>query len=207
MVIDPPTPGKLPPNHHNRIPDLDQRRTTTTARPPVTQRRIFPIVPKPTTAITTTTTTTTTRPPLPPKRVTPAPRKPAVPTRKPFVPTRKPPAPTRKPYVPPRPSVPTRHPEVTSVDNAIEKEVTKQRGDVHSKTCLSLILIAFFFFTRLTELHALFFFLQKHLSSSVHWRVFTKHTGVNLHIFHPIPKSTVFYHENQIRSRWNYFKG
>uniref|UniRef100_UPI003AAA2326 nephronectin-like n=1 Tax=Centroberyx gerrardi TaxID=166262 RepID=UPI003AAA2326 len=143
VVIDPPRPGHPPPNHHNRIPDLDHRRTTTTRRPPVTPRRIDPVVPKTTTAATTTstTTTTTTKAPLPPKRITPAPgkplvptRKPSVPTRKPFIPTRKPPVPTRKPYVPPRPAVPTRpapQPEVTPVDNTIQKEVTKQRGDVH----------------------------------------------------------------------------
>uniref|UniRef100_A0A8C4EGS9 Nephronectin a n=1 Tax=Dicentrarchus labrax TaxID=13489 RepID=A0A8C4EGS9_DICLA len=123
VVIDPPRPGKVPPNHHNRIPDMDQKRTTT--RPPVTQRRFF------------TTTTTTTKAPLPPKRVTPPPRKPAVPTRKPFVPTRKPLAPTRKPYIPPKPVAPTRlaptPPAATPVDNTIQKEVTKQRGDVHSK--------------------------------------------------------------------------
>ncbi|XP_071383394.1 nephronectin a isoform X1 [Centroberyx affinis] len=143
VVIDPPRPGHPPPNHHNRIPDMDHRRTTTTRRPPVTPRRIAPVVPKTTTAATTTstTTTTTTKAPLPPKRITPAPgkplvptRKPSVPTRKPFIPTRKPPVPTRKPYVPPRPAVPTRpapQPEVTPVDNTIQKEVTKQRGDVH----------------------------------------------------------------------------
>lgn len=83
----------------------------------------------------------------------PAPRKPVVPTRPPIIPTRRPPAVTRKPYVPPRrpaitspppptrrtpPYVPTRRPPppkqpepVTPVDNTIEKEVTKQRGDVH----------------------------------------------------------------------------
>ncbi|XP_073327093.1 nephronectin a [Pagrus major] len=146
VVIDPPRPGKPPPNHHNRIPDMDQKRTTTTLRPPVTQRRIFPVIPKSTAATTTTTTTTTTtRAPLPPKRVPPPTRKPVVPTPKPFVPTRKPPVPTRKPYIPPRPVPPTRlpprpvpptrlpppPPPVTPVDNTIQKEVTKQRGDVH----------------------------------------------------------------------------
>lgn len=135
VVIDPPRPGKLPPNHHNHIPDLDQKRTTTTIRTPVTQRRIFPVIPKSTTTTTTTTTTTMTKAPLPPKRATPPPRRPSVPTWKPFVPTRKPP--TRKPYVPPRPVAPTRRPpsppQVTPVDNTIQKEVTKQRGDVHSK--------------------------------------------------------------------------
>lgn len=128
VVIDPPNPGKPPPNHHNRIPDMDEKRVTTTIRPPVTQRRIFPNIPKSTTAKTTTTPTTTTEAPLPPKRFTPPPRKPAVPTWKPLVPTRKPPAPTRKPYIPPPPP-----PPVTPVDNTIQKEVTKQRGDVHSK--------------------------------------------------------------------------
>ncbi|XP_036971405.1 nephronectin a isoform X1 [Acanthopagrus latus] len=136
VVIDPPRPGKPPPNHHNRIPDMDQRRTTTTLRPPVTPRRIFPVIPKSTAATTTTTTRApTTKAPLPPKRVPPPTRKPVVPTPKPFVPTRKPPVPTRKPYIPTRPVPPTRLPPppapVTPVDNTIQKEVTKQRGDVH----------------------------------------------------------------------------
>ncbi|KAM4584331.1 nephronectin a isoform 2-T2 [Odontesthes bonariensis] len=142
VVIDPPRPGKLPPNHHNHIPDKDHRRTTTTL-PPVTQKRFFPIIPK----APTTTTTKATPPPRrvtppprrvtpPPRRATPPPRKPAVPTQKPFVPTRKPSIPTRKPYIPPRPVAPTRQPPpppppVTPVDNTIQKEVTKQRGDVH----------------------------------------------------------------------------
>uniref|UniRef100_A0A667Y7F0 Nephronectin a n=1 Tax=Myripristis murdjan TaxID=586833 RepID=A0A667Y7F0_9TELE len=134
---------QVPPNHHNRIPDLDHRRTTT-IRPPLTSKRISPIIPKTAAATTTTmTATTSTRAPLPPKRVTPSPGRPALPTRKPFVPTRKPPVPTRKPYVPPRPVVPTRQPpqpEVTPVDNTIQKEVTKQRGDVHSKKQASLTL-------------------------------------------------------------------
>uniref|UniRef100_A0A8D3BPQ8 Nephronectin a n=1 Tax=Scophthalmus maximus TaxID=52904 RepID=A0A8D3BPQ8_SCOMX len=152
VVIDPPRPGKPPPNHHNHIPDLDQRRTTTTIRPPETPRRIFPVIPKSTTTTTTTATTTTsttttttmtTKAPPPPKRVTPPPRKPPVPTRKPFVPTRKPQIPTRKPYIPPRPVAPTRRPPaptpppVTPVDNTIQKEVTKQRGDVHKSGYLS----------------------------------------------------------------------
>lgn len=129
VEIDPPNPG-LPPNHYNRIPDIDVRRTTTTVRPAVTQRRIFPYVPKSTTAkaTTTTTTTTTTQAPLPPRRITPPTRKPEAPTKKPVIPTKKPPVPTRKPYVPPPPP-----PPVTPVDNTIQKEVTKQRGDVHSK--------------------------------------------------------------------------
>uniref|UniRef100_A0A669B600 Nephronectin a n=1 Tax=Oreochromis niloticus TaxID=8128 RepID=A0A669B600_ORENI len=128
VVIDPPRPGKVPPNHHNHIPDLDQQRTTTT-RPPVTPKIIFPILPP--------AATTTTKAPRP--RVTPSQhkplvptRKPFIPTRKPFIPTRKPPVPTRKPYIP-RPAVPTRPPlplpPVTPVDNTIQKEVTKQRGD------------------------------------------------------------------------------
>ncbi|KAM9856574.1 nephronectin a isoform 2-T3 [Aulostomus maculatus] len=128
VVIDPP----LIPIHPNILPDLDQRRTTTTTRPPVTQRRIFPIIPKTTTPATTTTTT---KAPLPPKRATPPPRQPSVPTRKPIIPTRKPPTTTRKPYITPRPVAPTRRPptppNVTPVDNTIQKEVTKQRGDVH----------------------------------------------------------------------------
>ncbi|KAG7221853.1 hypothetical protein INR49_017029 [Caranx melampygus] len=143
VVIDPPRPGKLPPNHHNHIPDLDQRRTTTTTtissntrRPPVTPRRIFPFIPKSTVA------TTTTKAPLPPKRVIPPPRKLPVPTQKPFIPTRKPPIPTHKPYIPPKPVAPTRHPAtpppVTPVDNTIQKEVTKQRGDVHSGRYLTI---------------------------------------------------------------------
>lgn len=147
-AIDPPKPGQPSPNHHNYIPDFDQRRTstTTTLRTPVTQKRVFPFIPKyPPTA--STTTTTTTRAPPPPPRITPsaptkkppAPtRKPSAPTRKPFIPIRKPSAPTRKPSIPthkpyapppPPPAAPTR-PAVT-VDNSIQKEVTKQRGDVH----------------------------------------------------------------------------
>uniref|UniRef100_A0A3B4FTE7 Nephronectin n=2 Tax=Haplochromini TaxID=319058 RepID=A0A3B4FTE7_9CICH len=136
VVIDPPRPGKVPPNHHNHIPDLDQQRTTTT-RPPVTPKIIFPKLPP--------TATTTTKAPRP--RVTPSQhkplvptRKPFIPTRKPFIPTRKPPVPTRKPYIP-RPAVPTRPPlplpPVTPVDNTIQKEVTKQRGDVHKSGYLS----------------------------------------------------------------------
>lgn len=126
VVIDPPRPGKRPPNHHNHIPDINEKRVTTTIHPPVTQKRIFPIIPKSTTAKMTTTPTITTKAALPPKRLTPPPRKQPVPTRKPFVPTKKAPVPTRKPYIPP----------VTPVDNTIEKEVTKQRGDVHSKNNL-----------------------------------------------------------------------
>uniref|UniRef100_A0A674A5W4 Nephronectin a n=1 Tax=Salmo trutta TaxID=8032 RepID=A0A674A5W4_SALTR len=139
VVIDPP---RFPPNHHNIIPDSDHKRTTTTIRPPMTAKRVAPTAPKRTTTTpkpTTTTTTTTTRP--------------VVPTRLPIIPTMRPPVVTRKPYVPPRrpaitsplpptrrtpPYVPTRRPPppkqpepVTPVDNTIEKEVTKQRGDVH----------------------------------------------------------------------------
>lgn len=131
----------LPPNHYNRIPDIDERRTPTTVRPPVTQRRIFPYVPRSTTAratttmTTTTTTTTTTQAPLPPRRITPPTRKPEAPTKKPVIPTKKPPVPTRKPYVPPPPP-----PPVTPVDNTIQKEVTKQRGDVHSKIIIIFLL-------------------------------------------------------------------
>lgn len=145
MDIDPPRPGRLPPNHHNHIPDLDQRRTTTTIRPPVTPRKIFPIIPKlPTTPKTTTTTTT--KAPQPPKRVTQPPRKPVLPTQKPFVPTRKPSIPTRKPYIPTRTVAPTRRPPpplppVTPVDNTIQREVTKQRGDVHSKKQLVCVFV------------------------------------------------------------------
>uniref|UniRef100_A0A3B4B0M9 Uncharacterized protein n=1 Tax=Periophthalmus magnuspinnatus TaxID=409849 RepID=A0A3B4B0M9_9GOBI len=138
VAIEPPRPGKN--HHHNYIPDFDFRRTTTattTTNPPITEKRVFS--PRTTTPATTTTPTPTTK--APPKRVTPPPRKPAVPTKKPFVPTRKPPVPTRKPYVPPKPAPPpTRRPfvppppaPVTPVDNTINKEVTKQRGDVHSK--------------------------------------------------------------------------
>uniref|UniRef100_A0AAZ3PZ82 Nephronectin a n=1 Tax=Oncorhynchus tshawytscha TaxID=74940 RepID=A0AAZ3PZ82_ONCTS len=136
VVIDPP---RFPPNHHNIIPDSDHKRTTTTIRPPMTAKRVAPTAPK--------RTTTT------PKDDAPTPRKPVVPTRPPIIPTRRPPVVTRKPYVPPRrptitspppptrrtpPYVPTRRPPppkqpepVTPVDNTIEKEVTKQRGDVH----------------------------------------------------------------------------
>ncbi|KAF3852555.1 hypothetical protein F7725_005910 [Dissostichus mawsoni] len=161
VAIDPPRPGKLPPNHHNRLPDTDQRRTTTTVRPPVTQRRVFPVIPKTTTAApnydnhdnsqSTSKEAVPTRKPFIPTRKPFIPtrkpfiptrkpfiptRKPFIPTRKPFIPTRKPPAPTRKPYIPPiRPVPPTRRPPtpppVTPVDNTIQKEVTKQRGDVH----------------------------------------------------------------------------
>ncbi|XP_053711585.1 nephronectin a isoform X2 [Synchiropus splendidus] len=119
VVIDPPRPGQLPANHHNHIPGTEQTRSPATVRPPVTQRRIFPIVTKP----------TTTKAPSPPNRRTPAPK------LKPQVPTRKPQLPTRKPYVPPRLVTPTWRaqtpPPVTSVDNVIQREVTKQRGDVH----------------------------------------------------------------------------
>lgn len=145
VVIDAPRPGYIPPNHHNHIPDRDEKRTTTT-RPPMTQKRIFPVITKATTAKATTTakvttitkatttpkmTTTSTSPttaPPPTKRVAPPTYRPEVVTRKPFVATKKPPAPTRKPYIPPPPP-----PPVTPVDNTIQKEVTKQRGDVHSK--------------------------------------------------------------------------
>lgn len=143
VVIEPPRPGKLPPNHHNYIPDLDQKRTATTIRPPVTPKKILPIIPKPTAATTTTTTTTTTKAHLPPKRVTPPPRKPPVPTRKPFIPTRKPPIPTRKPYIPVVPItklIPT-PPQVTPVDNTIQKEITKQRGDVQSKNYIFILFL------------------------------------------------------------------
>uniref|UniRef100_A0A8C6T746 Nephronectin a n=1 Tax=Neogobius melanostomus TaxID=47308 RepID=A0A8C6T746_9GOBI len=110
--------------------------TTTTVRPLITEKRVF--IPRTTRPTTTTTTTTSTTTEAPPKRVTP-PRKPAVPTKRPLVPTRKPSLPTRKPYVPPKPAPPpTRRPyipplpaPVTPVDNSINKEVTKQRGDVH----------------------------------------------------------------------------
>ncbi|CAL8286689.1 unnamed protein product [Arctogadus glacialis] len=187
VFIAPGRPGTPPPNHHNHLPDVDQRRTTTTLRPPVTPKRIPYVKPR-TTTISTTTTTTTTKA-SPPKRVTPVRHKPLVPTRRPFIPTRKPVIPTRKPviptrkpiiptrkpviptrtppavphkpYVPPRrlpatpppatappppppppppaPKVPVapptrRAPPATPVDNSIGKEVTRQRGDVHSKS-------------------------------------------------------------------------
>uniref|UniRef100_A0A3Q4AU46 Uncharacterized protein n=1 Tax=Mola mola TaxID=94237 RepID=A0A3Q4AU46_MOLML len=118
VVIDPPGVDELPPNNHNRIPNMDGKRTTTTVRAPVTQKRIFPVIPKSTTAKVTTTPTPTTKAPMPPRMVTPSPRKPA--------------APTRKPYIPPPPP-----PPVTPVDNTIQKEVTKQRGDVHKSGYLS----------------------------------------------------------------------
>ncbi|XP_019717427.1 nephronectin a isoform X5 [Hippocampus comes] len=139
VAIDPPRPGKLPPSFHNHLPDIDQRRTTTTTTtrgPLVTHRRVFTVAPKTTTTATPTTPTTT----APRRKMTTPLRKTATPTRKPFVPTRKPPAPTRKPYVPPKPVTPTRRttatipptpPQVTTVDNSIHKDVTKQRGDVH----------------------------------------------------------------------------
>ncbi|XP_051940439.1 nephronectin a isoform X6 [Hippocampus zosterae] len=137
VAIDPPRPGKLPPSFHNHLPDIDQRRTTTTTLGPlVTHRRVFSVAPKTTTTATPTTPTTT----APRGKMTTPPRKTSTQTRKPFVPTRKPPAPTRKPYVPPKPVTPTRRttttipptpPRVTTVDNSIHKDVTKQRGDVH----------------------------------------------------------------------------
>lgn len=135
MVIDPPRPGKVPPNHQNHIPGLDHRRTTTTTRPTVTPKIIL-----------ATTSTTTTKAPRP--RVTPPQHKPWAPTRKPFIPTRKPPVPTRKPYIP-RPATPTRPPlplpAVPTVDNSIQKEVTKQRGDVHSKKLFTLCWLIYVF--------------------------------------------------------------
>ncbi|CAB1327331.1 unnamed protein product, partial [Coregonus sp. 'balchen'] len=133
-----------PPMTAKRVTPTTPKRTTTT--------------PKPTTTTTTTTRAPTTAtppppPPPPPRTMPPAPRKPVVPTRRPIIPTRRPPVVTRKPYVPPRrppipspppptrrtpPVVPTRRPPppkqpepVTPVHNTIEKEVTKQRGDVH----------------------------------------------------------------------------
>lgn len=129
VVIDPPRPGKPPPNHHNHIPDLDHRSILT----------VLPTLPpkRPVTAVPKLPTTTMTKAPLLSGRVTPPPRRPAVPTRKPFIPTRKP---MLKPYIPPKPVAPTRRPPppppppVTPVDNSIQREVTKQRGDVHSKS-------------------------------------------------------------------------
>uniref|UniRef100_A0A3P9NI02 Nephronectin a n=1 Tax=Poecilia reticulata TaxID=8081 RepID=A0A3P9NI02_POERE len=131
VVIDPPRPGKLPPNHHNNIPDLDHQRITT-VRPLMTPKKTFPVVPK-------SPVTTTTEAPAAPRPITPLPRKPAVPTRKPFIPTRKPSIPTRKPYVPPRVVVPTGKPPLVTPlpDNTIQREVTKQRGDVHNSGYLS----------------------------------------------------------------------
>uniref|UniRef100_A0A3Q2EHS6 Nephronectin a n=1 Tax=Cyprinodon variegatus TaxID=28743 RepID=A0A3Q2EHS6_CYPVA len=135
VIIDPPRPGKLPPNHHNHIPDSDDRRIST-VRPAVTSKKTFTTLPK--------SPATTTAKALPsPRRVTPPPNKPAVPTQKPFIPTRRPSIATRKPYIPPRPVYPTRKPSlptpppVTPVDNTIQREVTKQRGDVHSSGYLS----------------------------------------------------------------------
>lgn len=126
VVIDPPRPGKQPPNHHNLIPDLDHKRFPT-IHPTVTPKKPIITIPK-------RPATTMTKAPLPPRRVTPPPPKPAMPTHKPFMPTRKP---MHKPYTPPKPVAPTRgpppSPPVTPVDNTILKEVTKQRGDVHSK--------------------------------------------------------------------------
>ncbi|XP_061130462.1 nephronectin a isoform X6 [Syngnathus typhle] len=123
VAIDPPRPGKLPPSFHNYLPDVDLRRTTTTPRPPVTHKRVFTVAPK------TTTIAVATAPPR--VRTT---------TRKPLVPTRRPPAPTREALVPTKAPTPTRRapattppppPQVTTVDNSIHKDVTKQRGDVH----------------------------------------------------------------------------
>ncbi|XP_037108487.1 nephronectin a isoform X6 [Syngnathus acus] len=123
VAIDPPRPGKLPPSFHNYLPDVDLRRTTTTPRPPVTHRRVFTVAPK------TTTIAVATAPPR--VRTT---------TRKPLVPTRRPPAPTREALVPTKAATPTRRapattppppPQMTTVDNSIHKDVTKQRGDVH----------------------------------------------------------------------------
>nr|XP_061792192.1 nephronectin a [Nerophis lumbriciformis] len=128
VAIEPPRPGKLPPSYHNHLPGIDQRRTTTTQRPALTHRWVFTIPPKTTTTAAPTTTTA-----APKRKTTTSPRKPA--TQKPFVPTRRPPAPTRKPYVPPEPetpaATPSPPPQLTTVDNSIHKDVTKQRGDVH----------------------------------------------------------------------------
>ncbi|XP_049577417.1 nephronectin a isoform X4 [Syngnathus scovelli] len=121
VAIDPPRPGKLPPSFHNYLPDVDLRRTTTTPRPPVTHRRVFTVAPKTTTIAT------------PPPRVRTT-------TRKPLVPTRRPPAPTREALVTTKAATTTRRapattppppPQMTTVDNSIHKDVTKQRGDVH----------------------------------------------------------------------------
>ncbi|XP_077575065.1 nephronectin a isoform X2 [Stigmatopora nigra] len=132
-----------PPSYHNYLPGIDQRRTTTTTTqsPPLTHRWVFTIAPRTTTAPTMapmkrTTTMTTSQKPMVPTRRPPTPtRKPyVVPTRKPYVtPTRKPfVAPTRKPYVAPKPvTTPSPLPQLTTVDNSIHKDVTKQRGDVH----------------------------------------------------------------------------
>uniref|UniRef100_A0A8C6KGV0 Nephronectin n=1 Tax=Nothobranchius furzeri TaxID=105023 RepID=A0A8C6KGV0_NOTFU len=130
VVIDPPRPGKPAPSHHNHIPDLDHRRMTT-IRPTMTPKKHFPVVPK---------ATTTTTAPLPPRRATPPPRKPVVPTRRPFIPTRKP------PHIPPKPVAPSSQPPppppVTPVDNTIQKEVTKQRGDVPCHFTYNMLLFS-----------------------------------------------------------------
>ncbi|KAL1023806.1 hypothetical protein UPYG_G00046470 [Umbra pygmaea] len=102
VAIDPPRF----PNHPNIIPDTDRRRTTTTVRPPVTARRIATTTPKRTTT-TRKPMTTTTAPPSSKKGHPHPPTPPMVPTHRP----------------PPKP--------VTPVDNTVEKDVTKQRGDVH----------------------------------------------------------------------------
>ncbi|XP_048855754.1 nephronectin a isoform X2 [Brienomyrus brachyistius] len=126
VSIDPPRPGKNPPN--NKIPDYNDKKPPNTVRPPATPKLI--------------TTTTTSTPSTTKKRIIPTPKppivtvRPAVPTQKPVVPTRRPPTPTlaptppRKVPVPPTRPAPT--PKSTTVDNSIQNEVTsKPRGDVH----------------------------------------------------------------------------
>ncbi|KAG7461774.1 hypothetical protein MATL_G00194660 [Megalops atlanticus] len=109
VIIEPPRPGTSP-----TIPDSGLRTTTTTEPPKRT-----------TTAAVMTS---------PPKSVTTAPtrRPPVIPTRRPPRPTRRPPITepvTRVPLIPTRPPV---DPEVTTLDNRIQKEVTQRpRGDVH----------------------------------------------------------------------------
>ncbi|KAJ8403684.1 hypothetical protein AAFF_G00350100 [Aldrovandia affinis] len=124
VMIKPPRPGKTPTIDNNKVPDNEPRTTTTTQLPPTTKR------PRLTTKMTE-----------PPKKVTPTP------TRRPYIPTRRPPiTPTRKPSGPnlwlPTPT-PVREvpltttqrllvPEVTTIDNRIQNEITqKPRGDGH----------------------------------------------------------------------------
>uniref|UniRef100_A0A3B3SNJ5 Nephronectin a n=1 Tax=Paramormyrops kingsleyae TaxID=1676925 RepID=A0A3B3SNJ5_9TELE len=105
VSIDPPRPGKNPPN--NKIPDYNDKKPPITVRPPATPKSI-------TTSIPSTTK----------KRVIPTPKPPIV--------TVRPAVPTQKPVVPVTPTQPAPTPKSTTVDNSIQKEVTsKPRGDVH----------------------------------------------------------------------------
>ncbi|XP_054634692.1 nephronectin a isoform X1 [Dunckerocampus dactyliophorus] len=144
VVIEPPRPHKLPPSHHNHIPDIDQRRTTTTLRPVVTQRPALPVAPKTTTATTTLHPVVTQRPALPvtSKTTTTTTILHPVVTQKPALPvapkvttittstTTKTTTTTKATPTPRRPPAPTRIPE--RGDNSINWITNKHhRGDVY----------------------------------------------------------------------------